>query len=198
VRQRRCRGREGHAEPLPLQSSTRRSILWLFSSWNGWRNGMFNTRHQSAAAAGLTAKQVPQLKLKWAFSFPYCAEAYGQLAVVCGHVFVGSDSGYVYSLDAATACVYWSFQADAGVRTSVTIGPLQGQGSEKYAAYFGDGRANAYAINASTGQLLWKTHTEDHPFARITGSPTLYQDRLYVPVASAEEGTSTMSQAARS
>ena len=37
---------------------------------------------------------------------------------------------------------------------------------------------------------MWKQHVEDHPLARITGAPTLYQRRLYVPVSSGEEGIS--------
>ena len=32
--------------------------------WNGWSNDAINTRFQSAQAAGLTADQVPRLKLK--------------------------------------------------------------------------------------------------------------------------------------
>src|SRR5438094_2062 len=39
-------------------------------SWNGWGSGIQNTRFQSAAVAGLTAAQVPSLKLKWAFGLP--------------------------------------------------------------------------------------------------------------------------------
>src|SRR6516165_4010871 len=38
-------------------------------SWNGWGSDMSNSRFQSAQAAGLTAAQVSQLKLKWAFGF---------------------------------------------------------------------------------------------------------------------------------
>ena len=39
-------------------------------SWNGWGAGSANTRFQAATQAGLTAEQVPHLKLKWAFGFP--------------------------------------------------------------------------------------------------------------------------------
>ena len=50
-------------------------------------------------------------------------------------------------------------------------------------------RANAYAVNATTGALMWKTKVEDHPAARIVGAPTLYSGVLYVPVSSFEEAT---------
>jgi polyvinyl alcohol dehydrogenase (cytochrome) len=63
-------------------------------------------------------------------------------------------------------------------------------GSAKYAVYFGDQRANAYAIDAATGDLLWKQRVEEHPLARIVGAPKLYNGKLYVPVSSGEEGIS--------
>ena len=58
----------------------------------------------------------------------------------------------------------------------------------RFAAYFGDAKANAYAVDASTGALIWKVRVEDHPSARITGAPKFFESRLYVPVASGEEG----------
>ena len=79
--------------------------------WSGWGNDVMNSRAQSAENAGLRASQVPGLQLKWAFGFPNGSSAYGQPAVAGGRVFVGSDNGFVYSLDAATGCVYWSFEA---------------------------------------------------------------------------------------
>src|SRR5262249_37223114 len=59
----------------------------------------------------------------------------------------------------------------------------------KFALYFGDQKSNVAAVDAETGALLWKTKVEDHPLSRITGSPILYRDRLYVPVSSIEETT---------
>jgi polyvinyl alcohol dehydrogenase (cytochrome) len=152
--------------------------------WDGWGVDVANTRFQPAAQAGLTAAQVPKLTLKWAFGFPGATTARAQPTIAGGRLFVGSQDGTVYSLDAATGCIIWTFKAKAGVRTAITIGP-RGQGS---AAYFGDGRANAYAVDAATGALLWMRNLDEHPSARITGAPTLNGNRLYVPVASGEEG----------
>ena len=159
-------------------------------AWNGWGNDFMNTRFQPAQVAGLAADQVPRLKLKWAFGFPNGVQAHGQPAIVAGRVFVGSDISYIYSLDAGTGCVYWSYQAQTGVRTAIVVGPVKGQGSAKYAAYFGDGRANVYAVNAQTGELLWKVQADDIVSAHITAAPTLYEGRLYVPISGGEEAIS--------
>jgi polyvinyl alcohol dehydrogenase (cytochrome) len=157
--------------------------------WSGWGNDHMNSRMQTAEGAGIRAAQVPNLQLKWAFGFPNGSSAYGQPAVAGGRVFVGSDNGFVYSLDAATGCVYWSFEAKGGVRTAISIGPIKTAGGTRHALYFGDLKANVFAIDAETGAEIWTHRVDTHPFARITGAPTLFNNRLYVPVSSFEEGS---------
>lgn len=97
-------------------------------AWNGWGNDNGNTRFQSGASARLTASDVPRLKLKWAFGFPTGETSNSQPTVVAGRVFAGSDNGFIYSLDAATGCVYWSFEGGSIVRGSLTVGPVSGPG----------------------------------------------------------------------
>ena len=158
-------------------------------AWNGWGADVANTRFQPTMA-GLTADQIPRLKLKWAFGYPHgVSAAAGQPTIASGRIFVGTDTGYIYSLEGATGCVYWSFRAKASVRSALSLGSVNGDSgvSTKYAVFFGDAKANVYALDASTGKLLWSTRVEDHFTARITGSPVLYGGRLYVPVSSFEE-----------
>jgi polyvinyl alcohol dehydrogenase (cytochrome) len=171
-----------HCEANPPMSDPSAS-----PSWNGWSADVTNTRFQTAKAAGLTADQVPHLKLKWAFGYPTGVSAFGQPAVASGRVFVGSDIGYVYSLDAKTGCVYWSYQAKGNVRGGPSVGPVKGHGATKYAVFFGDAHANVYAVDAQTGQELWTKKVDNHFVARITASPKLYEGYLYVPVSSSEE-----------
>src|SRR5712671_701078 len=159
-------------------------------SWNGWGNGVANTRFQPADQAGITPTQVPALKLKWALAFPDTISAYTQPAVVGGRVFVGAMNGNVYALDAKTGCTYWTFRAQSPIRAAATVGARRtATGERAFTVYVGDQTAHVYAIDAQTGDLLWAHKVDDLPGARITGAPTLYQDRLYVPVASGEEAT---------
>lgn len=151
--------------------------------WNGWGVDLGNSRFQPAAAAGLTAEQVPKLKLKWAFGFLNASSMYGQPTVAGRRVYVGANNGFVYSLDAKTGCAYWSFQAAGGVRTAPSIGRVK----NGYAVYFGDVKANVYAVDARTGKQIWTQRADAHQHARITGAPALAKGRLYVPVASREE-----------
>ena len=155
--------------------------------WNGWGVNTANTRYQEDSQAGLTATDVARLKPKWAFGFPGEISADAHPTIVGGRVFVGTQSGTVYALSAATGCVHWSFQAEAAVRAAVTIGRITTDAGPRFAAFIGDRAGNVFAVDAGTGVLIWKKKVDDHPFARVTASPTFYDARLYVGVASGEE-----------
>jgi polyvinyl alcohol dehydrogenase (cytochrome) len=150
--------------------------------WNGWGVNAQNTRFQPASAAHLSPDQVPKLKLKWAFGFPGASATFGQPTVFSGRVYEGSEDGTVYSLDARSGCIYWTYKAPATVKTAVLIG------NGGRVVFFGDTQANLYALDSSNGLVIWKTHVDPHPAARITGSALLLEGRLYVPVSSGEEG----------
>ena len=175
----------GDASHMPNRCAANPPLNLSGPSWNGWSSDLSNARFQSAKNAGLTADQIPKLKLKWAFGFPQGVSAWGQPSVVGGRVFVGSDIGWIYSLDAQTGCVYWSYKMKAGMRNAITLGPIKA-GTAKYAVYFGDLKANAYALNAQTGELVWTTHADDHFTSRSTAAPTLYNGKLFVPISSWE------------
>jgi polyvinyl alcohol dehydrogenase (cytochrome) len=151
--------------------------------WNGWGVDLSQHRFQPVAMAQLSAEDVPRLKLKWAFGFPGATRAQAQPTLMGGALFVGSQSGEVYALDARTGCTHWVFDAGAGIRSAITIA-ASGKG---WSAYFGDQRGNAYAIDAVTGELRWKTRVEGHRAARITGAPALAGGVLYMPLSSFEE-----------
>ncbi len=156
--------------------------------WSGWGRDERNTRFQGAEAAGLTAAEVPRLRLKWAFGFPGDLSSNAQATLAGGRVFVGSPGGYFYSLDAKSGCIRWFLHTDAPVRGAASIGRIERNGASLYALFLGDRGANVYAVQAATGKLLWRTRVDDFPVARVTGSPRFYAGRLYVPVGSGEEG----------
>jgi polyvinyl alcohol dehydrogenase (cytochrome) len=155
--------------------------------WNGWGADISNSRFQPTEMARLAPDQVPKLRLKWAFAFPGATSAIAQPSVIGGVLFIGGADSRLHALDAKSGCTLWTFATDAPVRTAITFGSLPDTG--EFAVYFGDARANAYAVNATSGQLIWKKKVEDHPAARVTGAPSLFSSLLYVPVSSIEEAT---------
>jgi polyvinyl alcohol dehydrogenase (cytochrome) len=154
------------------------------SQWNGWGRDLDNSRFQPEP--GLTAADVPKLRVKWAFGYPG-TYTYGQPTVVGGHVYVTSVAGRIYSLDAKTGCTNWTFDVAAPSRTAMTVAQIPGQPTPRIAVLFGDDSANVYALDASTGGLIWKRRLDEHPDARISGAPVFYGNRVYVPVSSLEE-----------
>jgi polyvinyl alcohol dehydrogenase (cytochrome) len=152
--------------------------------WRGWGADPGNSRYQSGRTAGLNRAQLQNLKLKWAFGFPGAAATFGQPTSYAGKLFVGSEDGTVYALDAATGCLWWMFKASATVKTAISVG------NGGTTAFFGDTNGNVYALKIADGSLIWETHPEPHSAARITGSPLLLGTRLYVPISSGEEGAS--------
>ena len=156
--------------------------------WNGWGITTRNTRAQSAEQANLPAASVPRLQLKWAFGLPNVLAARTQPAVVSGRLFTASEAGDVFALDAKTGCIRWTYRAQAAVRTAMTVAPYQRDGAAaRFAVYFGDGRANTYAVDADTGRELWVRKIDDHPNASITGAPAVHDGRVYVPTSAAGE-----------
>ena len=156
------------------------------ASWNGWGGDLRNSRFQSAAAAGLTAAEVPKLKVKWAFGLPGVSASGSQVTVIGSRAIVGSRNGVVYALDTRTGCVAWAFEADAGVRSTPVVDRA---GST---VYFGDAHANVYAIDVTSGKSKWKVQVESHLDAMITGAVVFNDGRVYVPVSSLEEGTAVI------
>ena len=154
-------------------------------SWNGWGNGVNNARY--AKTGGITAADLPRLKLKWAFGYAGVDSARAQPALAGGRLFVASENGEVHALDPKTGCTHWTVRARMGVRTALSVGPYKTAGGSGYAVFFGDGRANVYALDANTGRELWVRKVDDHRYAAITGAPTYHNGRLYVGVQGLNE-----------
>jgi polyvinyl alcohol dehydrogenase (cytochrome) len=179
----------GEASAMPNRCATNPAMTDPAAgpSWNGWGNDLANTRFQPAAAARLAAADVPRLKVKWAFGIPKGMTNNAQPTVVSGRVFMATDNGYIYSLEAKTGCVYWSFQNGSIVRNSPMVGAVTGQGATRWAVFFGDGHANVFALDAQTGRQLWKTRVDEHIVARITAGVKYHDGRVYVPLSGSEE-----------
>ena len=142
--------------------------------------GHDTSRFIPESVAGLTKDDVTSLELKWAFAFPAAVRARSQPAIGWNSVFVGSQDGTVYAFDLDTGCAKWTYRASAEVRTGIITD------ADNKRLYFGDFLGRAYAIDAMTGEELWRTKVDDHPNATITGTPTLGDGTLFVPVSSLE------------
>ena len=135
---------------------------------------------------GLTAADLPKLKLKWAFTM----SGGGQSTVVGDWLFITNRSGKFYALDAKTGCVHWAVE-DSPSRTTpmVVRSSISPSG---WATFVGVTGRFVRAFDAQTGKMLWQSDVLDPlPVAGITGTPVIYGDTLFVPMSSGEEGAAT-------
>lgn len=171
------------SEQVANRCTAVRKLATKTPAWTGWGANPANWRYQNAMQAGFSVASVPGLKLKWAFGIPNVKIVRSQPAIFGGRVYVGGNDGTVYSLDAATGCTYWATAEPKAVRSGLVIGKA---GSED-AVFFGDADGAVVALDATSGKFLWRTRADSHPAATITGTPSYFEGRLYVPVSSGEE-----------
>jgi polyvinyl alcohol dehydrogenase (cytochrome) len=154
----------------------------------GWGVSPANTRLISRKDAAIDTSNVGRLRVAWALGFPDALRVRSEPGLAGGALYVGSDNGTLYALDRKTGCLRWTFEAAAEIRTGIVVSPWQaGDRTAHPLVYFGDIVGNVYAADAETGARVWQDHPDPHPNATITGTPTLYQGVLYVPVSSLEE-----------
>jgi len=152
-------------------------------SWMGFGGALEGTGFQSAERAALDASEVPSLELRWAFGFPEGSRVRTTPTVVGDVILVGDQFGGVFAIEAATGCVRWSYEADAGIRGAILVDE---DADGRTLAYFVDFRTSAYALDVAEGSLIWKTRVGWHPESNNTGSPALHDGRLFVPISSME------------
>ena len=159
-------------------------------NWTGWGAGPANTRTADPGNP-VDSASLSRLVLKWAYGFSDVRSMIGNPALHGNRIFIGDEKGRFVSLDRDSGCEAWVFQADNGVRTM----PAVQQVGQRWLVMFGDRSANVYALDATTGALLWKTRVDEHRAAILTGAPQFvhldnaeHPDRLVVPVSSGEEG----------
>ena len=148
-----------------------------------------NSRDGASADTTISAAHAPYLSKLWSLSTG--GPIASQPAIAGGVAYVGSWDGYEYALNASTGAVLWKTylgvtdgESDcnpqtAGVSSAATI--LNG------VVYVGGGDSDWYALDASTGAVLWSVPTGDNSAAGghyNWSSPLIVNGYAYVGVAS--------------
>jgi outer membrane protein assembly factor BamB len=92
-----------------------------------------------------------------------------------GTVYVGSDDGNVYALDAATGAKRWAYQTGARVQTSPAVG---GGVAFVIADNSSTGQSTLLALDAATGKLRW--NYSPRGVALNSSPPTVDGNRVFV------------------
>ncbi|MFH1382270.1 MAG: PQQ-binding-like beta-propeller repeat protein [Chloroflexota bacterium] len=106
-------------------------------------------RHDLAHTGSSTSDVLPEGVQEWAFATG--ASIHSSPAVVAGTIYVGSQDGKLYAIDAATGMERWNYQTGSWVESS----PAVANGI----VYFGSNDGKLYALNAQTGEKIWDFKT---------------------------------------
>jgi eukaryotic-like serine/threonine-protein kinase len=88
-------------------------------------------------------------------------------------LYVGSDDGNLYALDAATGSLVWKFTTGGSIRSSPTL--------YNGLIYFLSTDTYVYAVNAANGQIQWKYQAMfDGQSEANSSSPTVQSGTVYV------------------
>lgn len=164
--------------PIPERNLT------LANNWNGWGNGLQNSRSQDSVGSNITTETVSTLALSWAFGFEDGSNARAQPSIVNGVMYMGSNSGRVYALDLATGCSHWTFLATSEVRGSLSV--VESDLLNKTLIVGADISNRVFVLDATTGERVWHADVDPFPLARSTGSPIVSGSKIFVPVSSIE------------
>ena len=154
-----------------------------------WPTYLHDIQRSSASSdTTISTANAGQLTLNWTFKTGGVIAS--SATVTGGTVYVGSWDGYEYALDAATGTLKW--KTYLGITTAPACAPPQAGVTSTAAVfngvvYVGGGDSSWYALDATTGAVLWKVYTGDNS---ATGghynwsSPLIYNGYAYIGVAS--------------
>ncbi|MFT6403334.1 MAG: polyvinyl alcohol dehydrogenase (cytochrome) [Pseudohongiellaceae bacterium] len=140
-----------------------------------------NARHLSAAQAGLTTADMPDLELAWAVAFPETSSLRAAPVIIGSTIFYSAtDSGRVFALDTNSGCAKWVYNAETRLRSSMAYGVVDGLST----LVFSDGRGMIHSINAENGEAIWIASGQaSNNQGMLTGTPVIHEDVIIVPVS---------------
>jgi polyvinyl alcohol dehydrogenase (cytochrome) len=146
--------------------------------------GLRNLRHMTAAQSGLSTSDFAKLELAWAFAFPQTPTMRSQPVVAGDTLFVvAADAGRLFALSTESGCLKWHYESSVPLRSSLSYGEID-KGRPVIVA--GDAVGNVLALDALTGEQLWRTDVRLHESNRITGTPVIHDGRVFAPLSAVE------------
>ncbi len=176
-------GVEDAYRPEPAAMCGRPDIDLARQYVSRWGLDPHNTAAVGPDVSAITARNVDRLELKWAFGLPHSADARSQPVITTDTLFVAAVGGDLFALDRFTGCIKWHFSAPAPLRTALTLGSIRGGGADRPVLFFGDAEAAANAVDARTGEPVWRTDVAVAEHSILTGAPIQHADQLIVPVS---------------
>lgn len=158
--------------------TSRRTILGVLAAWLVMAGGVtaadWPMFRGGPALLGVAVGSLPdKLQLLWRFKTKEAIRS--SAAISGGRVYVGSDDGGLYALDARTGKQVWVFRTEDTVESSPLL--------LDDAVYTGASDGFVYKLNAA-GKVLWKYETGDKILAGVNWAPAAKGDGKWILVGS--------------
>ena len=114
-----------------------------------------NTGRIATDISAVNAANVARLELAWAFGLPRSSNARSQPVITADTLFVAAEGSGLFALNRRHGCTKWHQPTPAPPRTALTLGTA----GDRDALFFDDLEAHINAVDALTGELLWRTET---------------------------------------
>lgn len=159
---------------------------WLSAGQNN------NNTRNAATESKISVTNASDLTVKWAFTT--AGDVSATPAVDGNAVYFPDWGGYIYKVDAKTGEMIWSRQVKEFTGQSFNISrvtPLIEGNQVIFGTQLGpfltSAGATMVSLDKNTGELLWQTIIDDHPWSIVTQSAVAFGNTIYVGVASMEE-----------
>jgi len=123
--------------------------------------------HHDSSHSGYSTSNAPTTnQTLWNYTTSY--NVFSSPAVANGKVYIGSEEGSVYCLDASTGAKLWNYTTKAPVFNAAAVADGQ--------VYIGSEDDNVYCLDSSTGAKLWNYTTK----AAVVSSPAVADGKVYI------------------
>lgn len=150
--------------------------------WPLYGRDLANSRHQVDAET-ISTETAPSLAPAWAFSAREAGgrgDFTGTPVVSNGCVFVGSNQGWVFAIDAEDGTKVWT--ADVSEHGSINSS-LGVSGGRVFAFVSKVGEPSVVALDRKTGEVLWRTVVDDQAGADAFSSPTVFDGMVFIGIS---------------
>ncbi|CAM6039507.1 unnamed protein product [Sphagnum compactum] len=178
----------------------------VIGQWPNQGGGLLNTRH--ACLQKIDPSTISKLALKWQVNVGLDVTVTPSVSND-GVVYVPSLKGILYAINAKTGNVLWARNLTSFISSEILNKYTNIHQSPKAALIYSRttpvitkktllmgiyGPAILLSLRRDTGDLIWSSVLDQHPYAVLTMSGTVYKSSYFIGVSSSEEGNFNLSE----
>lgn len=183
----------GASSTFQLKGRSGEQLSTAASDWNMFQGNLGRNGYH-ASETKLTTATAPNVKEQWSLKTTAGSGISSQPVVARDVIYWGDWNGYEHATTRQGKPLWTTFVGKTvgqcrptftgGITNATTIATVPIKGTMTEVAFVDGGDANVYALNASTGKVLWHTSLGTLPDHFLWGGTAVYQGHVYTGVAS--------------